>query len=104
MSFKYSSFEMEKATHDQTPVVPKTDRKQSSFGNSAPNPSRPMRFLMNRARARREKETAEADQEMKTVDEKTAHSPSTTYGYLAHIQSLKPLLTPQDKSLPKKVR
>ena len=66
---------------------------------------RPMRFLINhRSRIEERKGNVTAFQEMKAVDEQTSHPPPTLYGYLAHIQSLKPLLTPQDKSLPKNVR
>lgn len=59
---------------------------------------------MNRSRIARQKDIDAAEQEMRENDEKSSHSPPTSYGYLEHIQSLKPLLTPQDKSLPKKVR
>ena len=80
------------------------DQKRSSFDANVLNPSRPIRFLMNRSRLGRQRGTVAAEKEMETIDERTSYAPATHYGYLEHIRSLKPLLTPQDKSLPKKVR
>jgi hypothetical protein len=85
-------------------VVPEKNRKQSSISSNNPNPTRPIRFLINRRRARKGNSNAAFTQEMETVEESTSSTPLTNYGYLKHIQSLKPLFIPEDKSLPKKVR
>jgi hypothetical protein len=90
----------------ETRVLPEKTRKRSSFSNTIPNPARPIRFLTSRKRDLRSNSNAAFVQEMETVDELTSSSaPSPSdYGYLKHIQSFKPLCTPDDKSLPKKVR
>jgi hypothetical protein len=85
-------------------TLPDAGRKRSSFSSNAPNPARPMRFLINRQRAERGSSNAAFAQEMEAIDEAQPRSPPTTYGYLEHIRSLKSTLTPEDKSLPKKVR
>jgi hypothetical protein len=89
---------------DEIRVLPEKTQKQSSFSNNNPNPARPIRFLINRRRTRKGNSNAAFTQEMETVEEPTSSTPLTNYGYLQHIQSLKPLLTSEDKSLPKKVR
>jgi hypothetical protein len=43
-------------------------------------------------------------QEMDTIDKSTSSTRPTNYGYLEHIQSLKSSLTPDKKSLPRKVK
>ncbi len=95
---------MDDSKHDETRVIPDKTRKRSSFANNAPNPARPMRFLINRQRTARGNSNVAFVHEMETVEEPKSNLPGTTYGYLEHIRSLKPALTPDDKSLPKKVR
>jgi len=95
---------MDDSRPDKTRVLPEKTPKQSSFSTNAANPARPIRFLIDRKRAARAKSNAAFVQEMETVPESTSHAPLTKYGYLEHIQSLKSSLTPEDKSLPKKVR
>jgi hypothetical protein len=89
---------------DEKSTLPDASLKQSSFSSNAPNPARPMRFLISRQRAERGSNNAAFAQEMEAIDEAQTHPPPTTYGYLEHIRSLKSKLTPEDKSLPKKVR
>jgi hypothetical protein len=87
----------------ETRVLRKTTLKESSFNTVAPNPTRPVRFLISRRQAAKEKNNAAFPDGMEILP--ASHSPpSTTYGYLDHIQSLKPELTADGKSLPKKVR
>ncbi|CAF0868500.1 unnamed protein product [Adineta steineri] len=97
---------MSDSKDDEIRVLPERSRKRSSFSSNPPNPARPVRFLMNRRQASRSKSNAAFVHEMETVEEPdtTEHAPPTTYGYLEHIQSIKPLMTPDDKKLPKKVR
>ncbi len=89
---------------NETQVLPETTRKRSSFSSAAADPSRPIRFLSTHKRARRAHNNAAFVQELETAEESTPAAPPTTYGYLANIQSFKLLCTPDDKSLPKKVR
>jgi hypothetical protein len=89
---------------DETRVLPKKTLKRSSFCTVVPNPARPMRYLISRRRLAKENSSIAIPEEMETLDKSTSHPSATTYGYLEHIQSLKPKLTPEDKSLPKKVR
>jgi hypothetical protein len=95
---------MDNLGHDEIQVLPEKNRKRSSFGNDTANPARPIRFLIGRQRAKRGNSNVAIVQEMETFDESKSSVPSTTYGYLAHIQSLKSSMTPEDKSLPTKVR
>ncbi len=95
---------MDDSKRDETRVLPDTTRKRSSFTSNAPNPARPMRFLISRQRPARGNSNVAFVHEMDTVDEPKSNLPGTTYGYLEHIRSLKPALTADDKSLPKKVR
>jgi len=95
---------MDDSGPDETRVLPEKNRKRSSFSITTVNPARPIRFLTSRHRASRGNSNVAFVQEMETIDESKSSAPSTTYGYLAHIQSLKSLMTPEDKSLPKKVR
>ncbi|CAF4136440.1 unnamed protein product, partial [Adineta steineri] len=92
--------------NDEVRVLPEEIQKQSSFNNNLPNPSRPVRFLLSRRQASRTKSTVGLIHEVDTVEEPetTKLAPPKTYGYLEHIQSFKPLMTPDDKSLPRKVR
>ncbi len=98
------AFQMDDSGSDKTRVLPEKTRKRSSFSNNAPNPARPIRFLIDRQRAARANSNVAFVQEMDSVHESTSHASSTNYGYLEHIQSLKSTLTPEDKSLSKKVR
>jgi hypothetical protein len=95
---------MDDSECDKKQVLPDTSQKRSSFISHAPNPARPMRFLMSRRRAARGKSNVAFAQDMDIINEPKSNAPATTYGYLAHIRSLKPKFTPDDKSLPKKVR
>ncbi len=95
---------MDDSKRDETRVLPDTTRQRSSFASNTPNPARPMRFLINRRRAAKENSSVASPPEMETSDKPTSYTPGTTYGYLEHIQYLKPALTAEDKSLPKKVR
>ncbi|CAF4158299.1 unnamed protein product, partial [Adineta steineri] len=100
------AFEMSDSKNDEVRVLPEEIQKQSSFNNNLPNPSRPVRFLLSRRQASRTKSTVGLIHEVDTVEEPetTKLAPPKTYGYLEHIQSFKPLMTPDDKSLPRKVR
>jgi hypothetical protein len=89
---------------NETQVLPAKNRKRSSFSNAPADPSRPIRFLSSRKRSGRANSNAAFVQELETAEESTPTAPPTAYGYLAHIQSFKPFCTPDDKSLPKKVR
>jgi len=100
----YFALQMDDSGPDEIQVLPEKNRKRSSFSSNTTNPARPIRFLTRRHRANRGNSNAAFVQEMETIDEPKSSVPSTTYGYLAHIQSLKSLMTPEDKSLPKKVR
>jgi len=102
--YQYFGFQMDDSKHDETRVIPDSAQKRSSFASNTPNPARPMRFLINRRRAARGNSNAAFVHEMEIVDEPKSNLPGTTYGYLEHIRSLKPALTADDKSLPKKVR
>jgi hypothetical protein len=98
---------MEGTDSDDIKVLPAQSQRRSSLSSNAVHPSRPIRFLTGRKLRKQEARSnsnAAFVQEMDTVDEPTAASPSSDYGYLGHIQSFKPKLTPDDKSLPKKVR
>ncbi len=95
---------MDDSNTNEVRVLPEKTRKQPSFRSSSLNPARPIRFLLNRRRTTRGNSNAAFSKEMETVDESTPSTPLTNYGYLKHIQSLKPLFIPEDKSLPKKVR
>jgi hypothetical protein len=95
---------MDDSGRDDIQVLPEKTRKRSAFDNRTLNPARPIHFLAARRRTRNGNGNVAFVHEMKTTDESTSSAPSTTYGYLEHIQSLKPLFTPDDKSLPKKVR
>jgi hypothetical protein len=90
---------------DNVRVIPQNTPKRSFFRDNNSNPNRPMRFVISHHRrvSKRNSNAAFAD-EMDTIDEQTSSAPSTTYGYLEHIQSLKSSMTPEGKSLPKKVR
>jgi hypothetical protein len=89
---------------NETQVLPEKTPKRSSFSGQPADPSRPIRFLLSRKRSRRANSNAAFVQELETAEESTPAAPPTAYGYLAHIQSFKPLCTPDDKSLPKNVR
>jgi len=89
---------------DNIRVIPQNTRKRSSFVGNNPNPDRPMRYVLGHHRTSRGSSNAAFAHEMNTIDEQTSSAPPTTYGYLEHIQSLKSSMTPEDKSLPKKVR
>ncbi|CAF0868481.1 unnamed protein product [Adineta steineri] len=97
---------MSDSKNDEIQVLPEKTQKRSFFNNNSPSPSRPVRFLLSRRQASRTKSTVGLVHEVNTVEEPetTEHAPPTTYGYLEHIQSFKPLMTPDDKKLPKKVR
>ncbi len=95
---------MDDSRPDKTRVLPEKTQKPSSFSSNAANPARPIRFLIDRQRAARAKSNVAFVQEMETVPESTSHASSTNYGYLEHIQSLKSSLTPDKKSLPRKVK
>ena len=88
----------------ETRVLPKKILKRSSFGAVAPDPTRPVRFLISRRRAVKENNSVISVDEMETLAEPSSHSPATVYGDLEHLQSFKAELKPDDKSLPKKVR
>jgi hypothetical protein len=89
---------------NETQVLPESTRISSLFNSQSADRSRPVRFLLSRKRSRRANSKVALVQELETVEESTPAAPPTTYGYLAHIQSFKPFCTPDDKSLPKKVR
>ncbi len=95
---------MDDSTPDKTRVLPEKTQKPSSFSGDAPNPARPIRFLINRQRAARANSIVPIVQKMDTIDDLVSTTRPTNYGYLEHIQSLKSSLTPEDKSLTKKVR
>jgi hypothetical protein len=98
------SYRMGDSERVETRVLPKKNSKRSSFSGVTPNPARPVRFLISRRRAAKENSSVASPPEMETLDKPTSYTPGTTYGYLEHIQYLKPALTADDKSLPKKVR
>jgi hypothetical protein len=89
---------------NETQVSPQSTPKPSLFSGQPANRSRPIRFLLSRKRSARANSNVALVQELETVEEPTPAAPPTTYGYLAHIRSFKPFCTPDDKSLPKKVR
>ncbi|CAF0740842.1 unnamed protein product [Adineta steineri] len=97
---------MSDSKNDEVRVLPEETQKLSSFNNNLPNPSRPIRFLLSRRQASRTKSTVGLIHEVDTVEEPetTKLALPKTYGYLEHIQSFKPLCTPDDKKLPRKVR
>jgi hypothetical protein len=95
---------MDDSSTNEVRVVPEKTRKQSSLSSNNSNAPRPIRFLINRRRTTRGNSNAAFAQEMETVEDSTSSTALTDYGYLKHIQSLKPLFIPEDKSLPKKVR
>ncbi len=95
---------MDDSSPNEIRVLPEKPEKESSLNSNNSNPARPIRFLVNRRRTRKGNSNAAVTQEMETVKESTSSTLLTNYGYLKHIQSLKPLFTPEDKSLPKKVR
>ncbi len=89
---------------NETQVLPESTRIPSLSSGQPADRSRTIRFLLSRKRSARANSNAALVQELETVEESTPAAPPTTYGYLAHIQSFKPVCTPDDKSLPKKVR
>jgi hypothetical protein len=89
---------------NETQVLPEITPKPSLFGSQTADRSRPFRFLLSRKRYARANSNAAFVHELETAEEPTPAAPLTTYGYLANIQSFKPFCTPDDKSLPKKVR
>jgi len=95
---------MDDSESDETRVLPKKTGKRSSLSGDAAHPARPIRFLINRQRAARAHSTVPFVQKMDTIDKFASITRPTNYGYLEHIQSLKSSITPEDKSLPKKVR
>jgi hypothetical protein len=95
---------MDDSGPDEIRVLPEKHPKQSSFIKNIANPVRPIRFLTSRQRTSRDNSNVAFAKEMETFDELKSSAPSTNYGYLSHIQSLKSLMTSEDKSLPKKVR
>lgn len=102
-----TEFQMETPQTDDLEIIPKIPRKKSSFSSATPNPSRPIRYLVHARRQNRSKSNAAFVEEETNETDESEPEPSnqmTTYGYLEHIQSIKPLFRPDDKSLPKKVR
>jgi hypothetical protein len=95
---------MDESGSNETRVLPEHNQKQSSFNNNTSNPTQLVRFLHNRKRTSKVGGNAAFVPEMKTVNKSTSKSSPAFYGTLEHIRSLKSLLTPEDKSLPKKVR
>ncbi len=95
---------MDDSGPDEIRVFPEKNPTPLTFSSNTVNPVRPIRFLISRQRKKRGNSNAALAQEMETVKESISSVPSITYGYLPHIQSLKSLMTPEDKSLPKKVR
>jgi len=95
---------MDDSGPDEIQVLPEENPKPSSFSSNTVHPTRTIRFLTSRQRALRGNTNATFAKEMETFDESTSSVPPTNYGYLAHIQSLKSSMTPDDKSLPRKVR
>jgi hypothetical protein len=98
------SYRMGDSERVETRVLSKKNSKRSSLSSVTPNPARPVRFLISRRRAAKENSSVASPPEMETSDKPTSYTPGTTYGYLEHIQYLKPALSADDKSLPKKVR
>ena len=101
-----TEFQMDTPQTDDLEEIPKKPRKKSSFSSATPNPSRPIRYLVHARRQNRSKSNAAfVEEETNEIDDESESSNQTTkYGYLEHIQSIKPLFRPDDRSLPKKVR
>lgn len=100
-------FQMNTTQSNDSETTPRKPQKKSSFSSAAPNPSRPVRYLVHARRQNRSKSNvAFVEEETDQIDETETEPPrqETNYGSLAHIQSIKPSFTPDDKSLPKKVR
>ncbi len=95
---------MDDSESDETRVLPKKTGKPSSFSGDAAHPTRLIRSITNRQRAARANSTVPFVQKMDTIDKFASTTRPTNYGYLEHIKSLKSSITPEDKSLPKKVR
>ncbi|UJR28458.1 hypothetical protein I4U23_009698 [Adineta vaga] len=97
---------MNYAELDEPAILPRENRKRSSFSKNAVHPSRPIRLLAVRKQAVQANlninDTSEIDVKQETTT--TSSNLSSNYGYLEHIQSFKPLCKLDDKSLPKKVR
>ncbi len=95
---------MDESDSDETRVLPKQNQKQSSFDNNTSNRAELARLLLSRKPTSKGGGDAAFVHEMKNVDESASKCSPAFYGTLEHIRSLKSSLTPEDKSLPKKVR
>ncbi len=79
--------------------------QQSTFSNdNIPDPIRSILPLTNDQEPSGSNSNDAFIQEVDDVDKPTIPVRPANYGYLDHIQSLKPLLTADDKSLSKKVK
>jgi hypothetical protein len=90
---------MDESGSDEIRVLP-----AKTFNNNTFNRAQLVPFPLSRKRTSKGDSNAAFVYEMETVDESTSKSSPTFYGTLEHIRSLKSSLTPEDKSLPKKVR
>jgi hypothetical protein len=91
-------------SNDETKVLPHKSQKRPPSPGSDLDPARRVRFLTSRPKASRASSNAAFAEEMENVEEPASPIHPSEYGYLPHIQSFKPSLTPDDKSLPQKVR
>lgn len=89
---------------DETRALLDETPKPSSSSSGISNRIRPVRLLSNRQRLSRGTSNDGFSQEINNADGPTSYVPATRYGYLEHIQSLKPSFIPENKSLPKKVK
>jgi len=94
---------MSESDDERKKLIDKTQQPSSSNGN-APNPYQSIPLLTSTPAISSANTNGDFVQEMDSINKSISSSRPANYGYLEHIQSIKPLLTPEDKSKKKKVR